>query len=251
MSDIDKAVWLLKTIGLDITYTDDGLEVIAKQIMRMGRAEAVTYLRDETQHPSIEAGAWAYGFAEVIESDSFNGAAQTSSTDAASLLSAAPSLPTSVAPAGEDYGALIGRMTTKQDDRYGYDVRDGLWMCRDCGAIVKHGWLSMHDGLHDAIGYPVYPDVEEKRRREKAAADEAEAARVSLHDENVNRWQAVCMEAGTDSRVLAKVAGFHQPVRQYRDYDECEACKQEVSGYEYDMDEWPCATFLLIEEGTS
>ncbi len=35
------------------------------------------------------------------------------------------------------------------------------------------------------------------------------------------------------------------------DYDECEACKQEVSGYEYDMDEWPCATFLLIEEGTS
>lgn len=93
--------------------------------------------------------------------------------------------------------------------------------------------------------------VEEKRRREKAAADEAEAARVSLHDENVNRWQAVCMEAGADSRVLAKVAGFHQPVRQYRDYDECEACKQEVSGYEYDMDEWPCATFLLIEEGTS
>ena len=34
-------------------------------------ALAVAYLRDETQHPSIEAGAWAYGFAEVIEQRMF------------------------------------------------------------------------------------------------------------------------------------------------------------------------------------
>lgn len=31
------------------------------------RDRIVAYLRDVTQHPSEEAGAWAYGFAEVIE----------------------------------------------------------------------------------------------------------------------------------------------------------------------------------------
>ena len=46
--------------------------------VKAARDQIVAYLRDETQHPSIEAGAWAYGFAEVIEQGSFNGAAETS-----------------------------------------------------------------------------------------------------------------------------------------------------------------------------
>jgi len=50
MSDHDDAVaegvLLLKTIGLDITYTDEGLEVIVRQIMRLGRAEALTDAAD-------------------------------------------------------------------------------------------------------------------------------------------------------------------------------------------------------------
>jgi hypothetical protein len=32
---LDKAVALLKTIGLDITYTDEGLRVVAEQIGRL------------------------------------------------------------------------------------------------------------------------------------------------------------------------------------------------------------------------
>ena len=34
---VDEAVRLLKTIGLDITYTDEGLRVIARQIIRAAR----------------------------------------------------------------------------------------------------------------------------------------------------------------------------------------------------------------------
>ena len=45
------------------------------------REQIVAYLRDETQHPSIEAGAWAYSFTEVIEQGSFNGTAETSEED--------------------------------------------------------------------------------------------------------------------------------------------------------------------------
>jgi hypothetical protein len=37
---VDDAVTLLKTIGLDITYTDEGLEVIARQIVRYGQRDA-------------------------------------------------------------------------------------------------------------------------------------------------------------------------------------------------------------------
>jgi len=38
------------------------------------------------------------------------------------------------------------------------------------------------------------------------------------------------------------------PTRPTDGYDEsCQGCRQEVSGYEYDMEPWPCATFLAIE----
>jgi hypothetical protein len=52
-------------------HRQDGYE----QGQRDEREKIVAYLRDETQHPSTEAGAWAYGFAEVIEQGAFNGAA--------------------------------------------------------------------------------------------------------------------------------------------------------------------------------
>lgn len=40
------------------------------------RDRIVTYLRDNKQMPSSEAQAWAYGFAEVVETGAFNGAAR-------------------------------------------------------------------------------------------------------------------------------------------------------------------------------
>ena len=51
------------------------LRAKVEQGQRDALALVVAYLRDETQHPSIEAGAWAYGFAEVIEQRMFNGSA--------------------------------------------------------------------------------------------------------------------------------------------------------------------------------
>jgi flagellar biosynthesis/type III secretory pathway protein FliH len=53
----------------------DGYDQGVEQGQRDEREKIVAYLRDETQHPSTEAGAWAYGFAEVIEQGAFNGAA--------------------------------------------------------------------------------------------------------------------------------------------------------------------------------
>ena len=49
-------------------------QALINEGVKAARDQIVAYLRDETQHPSIEAGAWAYGFAEVIEQGSFNGA---------------------------------------------------------------------------------------------------------------------------------------------------------------------------------
>jgi hypothetical protein len=51
----------------------DACRVAYEQGQGDALALAVAYLRDETQHPSIEARAWAYGFAEVIEQRMFNG----------------------------------------------------------------------------------------------------------------------------------------------------------------------------------
>ena len=44
--------------------------------------------------------------------------------------------------------------------RIRYSDFNGDFFCRDCGSLVKYGWLSMHDGLHSAIGYPIYPEEE-------------------------------------------------------------------------------------------
>ena len=46
------------------------------QGQRDERERIVTYLRDNKQMPSSEAQAWAYGFAEVVETGAFNGAAR-------------------------------------------------------------------------------------------------------------------------------------------------------------------------------
>jgi hypothetical protein len=59
----------------------DGYDQGVEQGQRDARERIVAYLRDETQHPSVEAGAWAYGFAEVIEQGAFNGAAKGDSDE--------------------------------------------------------------------------------------------------------------------------------------------------------------------------
>lgn len=79
MSDHDdaiaKGVLLLKTIGLDITYTDEGLEVIVRQIMRLGHAderEAVAKFidallaSDEGDEMSSDAVEWVEWIAKKI-----------------------------------------------------------------------------------------------------------------------------------------------------------------------------------------
>lgn len=61
--------------GKDAVMTDSYAQAVAEG-QRDERERIVTYLRDNKQMPSSEAQAWAYGFAEVVETGAFNGAAR-------------------------------------------------------------------------------------------------------------------------------------------------------------------------------
>lgn len=78
----------------------------------------------------------------------------------------------------------------------------------------------------------------EQERRERMAANRA-------------AWQAVIDWAvamyGLGSPVYA-IAELHQPDDGAWYQRECTGCSAEVSGYEYDMEDWPCATFKLLQE---
>ena len=47
MTPTEKAVALMKTIGLDITYTDEGLRIVAEQIGEAYRADERDRIRTE------------------------------------------------------------------------------------------------------------------------------------------------------------------------------------------------------------
>jgi hypothetical protein len=69
--------------------------------------------REDERGKSLGVGRWVDGADGVARWHHAGSTTQTSAPEAASLLSAAPVPPTSVAPAGEDYGAL--RWVTEAD----------------------------------------------------------------------------------------------------------------------------------------
>jgi hypothetical protein len=76
---------------------------------------------------------------------------------------------------------------------------------------------------------------------------EQKAKRKALAEAALARWQEVCGRATSES-IEGKILELHKPDASSWGNPECEGCGHEVSGYEYDMEEWPCATFRLIEE---
>jgi hypothetical protein len=44
--------------------------------------------------------------------------------------------------------------------RYSEQSDPNIFLCRDCGSLVKHGYLIVHHDFHDAIGYPDYTQDE-------------------------------------------------------------------------------------------
>ena len=94
----------------------------------------------------------------------------------------------------------------------------------------------------DALTY--YAEWLAKRERRKAECEEHNAAAR-------NRWEIVRVEARSEGVVLAKVVELHEPSGAEYSEAECSGCAAEVSGYEYDMEPWPCATFKLIEDSLS
>lgn len=88
---------------------------------------------------------------------------------------------------------------------------------------------------------------EAARARDAAWQLQREIDRDKRDQAATERW------ANTRNRlaepVLREIADLHKPTTgEWYTRTECEGCRAEVSGYEYDMEEWPCATFALIEE---
>lgn len=55
---VEDAVALLKTIGLDITYTDEGLRVIARQVVRYGQRDMLTRCLAAVEALPTEIRTW-------------------------------------------------------------------------------------------------------------------------------------------------------------------------------------------------
>lgn len=63
---------------------------------------------------------------------------------------------------------------------------------------------------------------------------------------NRARWQKV-RDWAYDQPVIDLVA-LHEP-DDYTEYQRaCQGCQSEVSGYEYDIEDWPCQSFLIMEK---
>ena len=91
-------------------------------VMTDSYAQAVAKGQRDEREESLGVGRWVDGADGVARWHHAGSTTQTSAPEAASLLSAAPVPPTSVAPAGEDYGAL--RWVTEADyDRAIEDAR--------------------------------------------------------------------------------------------------------------------------------
>jgi hypothetical protein len=95
---------------------------------------------------------------------------------------------------------------------------------------------------------------EERRQEDKVNAafqvdreHDRLAKRKAMGEKALARWQIArdCTEA---TSLVRSLVDLHKPDASNWREPECDGCGQEVGGYEYDMEEWPCATFRLIEE---
>ena len=63
---------------------------------------------------------------------------------------------------------------------------------------------------------------------------------------NRERWKAA--RDLTKDRIITEVLLIHVPGKLPYQNHFCLGCAAEVTGYEYENRDWPCATFLTIEE---
>lgn len=59
----DEAVALLKTIGLDITYTDEGLRVVARRIMSIGGED------EQNRQYAAQSKNWTAGYEQGVSDE--------------------------------------------------------------------------------------------------------------------------------------------------------------------------------------
>lgn len=87
---------------------------------------------------------------------------------------------------------------------------------------------------------------EAKYEAETMARHQAyEVERKAAQAARVARWDHAHACAMDQPVALLDVLALHDP--ESHGYG-CSGCAAEVSGYEYDMEEWPCQTFLIIEK---
>ena len=86
------------------------------------------------------------------------------------------------------------------------------------------------------------PDEKQRIATERQAA--AKIAREVKAAGNKAAWMTVLDWCGRNDTLLESIAYLHEP----DEADGCQGCASEVSGYEYDMDDWPCGTILLLQK---
>lgn len=116
-------------------------------------------------------------------------------------------------------------------------MSDGL---NDMAALIKAAYEPY---IKQALSAePLFrPDPEWKAQQQ--AKRERHAA------ENLERWQWVA-DRVDGMEVLPTLVRLHKPQGADRDWQEgyCDDCFYMVSGHEYDMEPWPCSTFVEIEK---
>ena len=61
----------------------------------------------------------------------------------------------------DDVTNILNNIIAEQKRRYSEQPDPNYFLCRDCGSIVKSGWLGMHDGMHAVINWPDYEEYED------------------------------------------------------------------------------------------
>lgn len=88
--------------------------------------------------------------------------------------------------------------------------------------------------LEDGPLFKPLTDEEREERRQR---------RLEEVKPRIERWARVKANTGG---VLRQVVSLHEPSQGLYD-DSCSGCAATVSGYDYECQPWPCATFLTIE----
>lgn len=146
-------------------------------------------------------------------------------------MSGDPSKPDTVKFSVVEYGSPV--VVSKQL------LEPGPSMAQIYDSVMK-GWLNYQ---------ALTPDERAERDRLHREKLDAQYSERYARDNLRHSRTMACLHGDENPVVLLReLAALHSPGMGHD--ESCTGCREGVSGYEYDLDPWPCSTFLLIEGHT-